>query len=185
RAATIGLNEAILLQLLADLAALQGGPVTDLRTGPLQHNLPFWSLGEIERIAHSLRDKGVLSLYSGSLTREGRLRFSLTGGSDPPPAAVPMSPAGAAGAHRLAPDWQPDDDLLQLLQFNHGIPTAFALDQLEDFRLYWRSRNEAHHAWPSRFRSHVIHRWREHQQQQASGAAPIDAAWAPSEDAME
>lgn len=182
-AATIGLSEAILLQLLADLAALQGGPVTDLRTSQLQHNLPFWSVADLERIAHSLRDKGVISLYSGSLAREGRLRFSLAGAAD---ARLPATaPAPAPGAHRLAPDWQPDDDLLQLLQFNHGIPTAFALDQLEDFRLYWRSRDEAHHAWPSRFRSHVIRRWREHQQQQARGTAPIEAAWLPSEDAME
>src|SRR5690625_2691125 len=99
-AATIGLSEAILLQLLADLAALQGGPVTDLRTSQLQHNLPFWSVADLERIAHSLRDKGVISLYSGSLAREGRLRFSLAGAAD---ARLPATaPAPAPGAHRLA-----------------------------------------------------------------------------------
>lgn len=184
-AATIGLEESILLQLLADLAALQGGNTGDLDADLLQRATPFWSTADIERIAASLRDKGIVTLHSAPLSQSQRLHFSFAADRSASASTPVEEPPRRSSAVRLSSTWQPDEDLLQLLTLNHGIPRAFSLEQLEEFRLYWQSRNDAHHAWPSRFRSHVLRRWREREQQQASGAEPIAADWLPSDDAME
>lgn len=185
-AATVGLEEAILLQLLADFAALQGDDICELDADLLQRAAPFWSAGDFERVARSLRDKGVLSLHSAPLSQSRRLRFSFEQQSAPAPAAT-TAPPGRGSAARLSSLWRPDEDLLQLLSLNHGIPRDFALEQLEDFLLYWRSRGDSHHAWPSRFRAHVLRRWREREQADAQRehADAIHDSWQPSEDAVQ
>lgn len=189
-ASTIGLEEAILLQLLSDMAALQGGEVCDLDSEFLARALPFWEPADVERIARSLRDKGILVLLSAPLTQSHRLRFSFETRAAPAP-AQPAAPSADSqrrnSALRLSALWRPDEDVLQLLSLNHGIPREFALQQLEDFLLYWRSRGDAHHAWPSKFRSHVIRRWREREQSSAAQglAEAMGSDWMPSEDAVQ
>lgn len=66
-------------------------------------------------------------------------------------------------------DFQPSEDMLELLERFHGIPRNFALRRLEDFILYWRERGSAGHAWQSKFKQHVQFQWAR-QQQQSSGA---------------
>jgi hypothetical protein len=211
-AATIGLEEAILLHLLHDLASSSAD--TRARWHEADHSvlarlLPFWSSPDIQRIARSLADKGVFDLDRASLNGP-RLRFSFHSEAPPraPSAAAPAyeprraEPAPAAtrahdhtrafgapvrGATRLAADWMPGEDLLQLLALNHGITRQFALSQLEDFILYWRERNEVDHAWSSKFRAHVLRQWRHAQQQthaQPRTQAP-QQGWYPSDDALQ
>jgi hypothetical protein len=98
-------------------------------------------------------------------------------------------PRPRPGARRLPPGWQPGEDVLQLLELNHSIPRAFALEQLEDFIFYWQERGEARHAWENTFRQHVLSAWRRRQQQAAEAfrnePMPLDGNWRPSEDALE
>jgi hypothetical protein len=210
-AATIGLEEAILLHLLHDLAS--SSIDTRARWHEVDHTvlarlLPFWQAADIQRIARSLIDKGVLDLDRPSLTGP-RLRFSFhsempsrTTATAPAyeprrtePTPMPARPheqprqhgAGVRGATRLPADWMPGEDLLQLLALNHGISRQFALSQLEDFILYWRERNEVDHAWSSKFRAHVLRQWRNTQQQthaQPRTQAP-QQGWYPSSDALQ
>ncbi len=183
-AATIGLEEAILLHLLNDLRDLRAGETRDtwqqVDLAQLQQWLPFWQVEDIRRIALNLREKGVLQLDGPPPGAQTPLRFSLD-------SSARSGPRRAAGpARTLSALWRPDEDLLQLLALNHGIPRDFAMAEIEPFVLYWRDRGEATHAWASRFRQHVLRRWREEQSRQASRdqASAIGDDWAPSEDAL-
>lgn len=192
-AATIGLEEAILLHLLSDVAAL--APAADGWVGAelatLSAALPFWGRRDLLRIARSLADKGVLQLDERALTTGDRLTFHFIEG-EAPAAPAPTStaaPAAGRGAQPLSPSWRPDEDLLQLLAMNHGITRRFALDQLDGFFLYWRERGEVRHSWSSLFHQHVLSQWRRAQQRGAEAARPAEQAptaeWFPSDDALQ
>ncbi len=203
-AATLGLEEAILLQHLHGLRELQ--PPTTARGiacwsaswAYLQHSLPFWDNADIVRIAGNLEEQGVLLLPAGTRD-DAALLFAFdtqeTPGQRPETraTAAPATPPPELPTRRratpLAADWVPGGELLHLLQLNHNIPRQFALDQLEDFIYYWRERGEVSHAWENKFRQHVTSNWRRHQQQQAEAfrepARPLDKDWRPSADALE
>lgn len=198
-AATIGLEEAILLQQLGGLFAQRTPRFRDgfawfvVERDQLLRWLPFWSAGDLQRIVRSLADKGVILVDSGPLTGPDAHRLVLAlnearpaaaaispASGHPPrrdhhqtvertPQAAPAPPATRPGAGQLPPNWSPSEDLVQLLALNHNIPRQFALDQLEDFIFYWRERGEASHAWENKFRQHVIGNWR--RQQQLEGEA--------------
>jgi hypothetical protein len=231
-AATIGLEEAILLYQLHDLGATR----TDARDGwcrvdteTLERLLPFWSATELQRIAASLADKGIVQIELALRAGQGaQWSFNLSGDSTPAPrvdtsapradtnaqrtnsypiahAARPQVearsgerlPQGAdtarapaavpAGATLLADDWQPQEDTLNLLALKN-IPRRFAIDQLEEFILYWRERGKAEYAWDNRFRKHVIERWQRGLQVAAADEQPpatLDTVWYPSVDALQ
>lgn len=240
-AATIGLEEAILLHLLHDLACSASQPHTawiEAEHAVLARLLPFWELRDIQRIAQSLADKGILRIEPQTVSAvrlsysfktdvvtpaavpaaapPARAPYATTTNTSPnyapttpartyaaaqPPsrtyaaAPVPASAHGSRlpetgvgrGATRLTQDWMPSEDLLQLLALNHGITRQFALNQLEDFVLYWCERNEVDHAWSSRFRQHVLRQWR-HQLQNANAQPQRQAPqqdWYPSDDCLQ
>ena len=203
-AVTIGLEEAVLLHALHDLSVCQSGrrhaQWIEIETHTLEQLLPFWNRRELQRVSKSLADKGVLQIDSpplGStpLTHNEKLRFCFPSEqkTETRTAHTPLTPRPRS-ASTLANNWQPEEDLLQLLALNHGIARAFALQQVEDFVLYWRERGEVSHAWSSRFRQHVLRQWRLHQQEgrleqneTAAKIAPreIIGAWQPSADALQ
>jgi hypothetical protein len=203
-AATIGLEESILLQHLHELF-LHRRP--DVRNGFawlsverqwLLESLPFWSAVDLHRVSKSLADKGVILVGSPPLHESELFLFAL---NESQQQAKPVRHPGAkmaaaqknSGAGLLGDAWTPSEDLLQLMALNHNIPRQFAIDQLEDFVFYWRERGEISHAWENKFRQHVLTRWRHHQQQAAAEPAfappspetPVTNDWRPSEDAMD
>ena len=197
-AATIGLEEAILLQHLQAEFAHQVAQTRDgfawlsVERDYLLRSLPFWSAIDLHRVSRSLVEKGVILIDSPPLHSEERLVFAL---NEPvrqaptPTVAPPPAPAPRRNAGTLPSNWSPSEDMLQLLGLNHNIPRQFALDQLEDFIFYWRERGETSHAWENKFRQHVMSNWRRQQQQQAESfevpPLPLDKYWRPSEDALE
>ena len=213
-AATLGLEEAVLLQFLHNLLNYLPARRRDSRDwvrverAQLLRQLPFWTHDDLQRICASLAAKGVLLIDP---TADGdSLSFALneapadapspaqtlarSAGAAAGPAPASSTPAQPRGnphtrAGLLPSGWGPSEDLLQLLALNHNIPRSFALDQLEDFVFYWRERGETSHAWENKFRQHVLSSWRR-QQQNASAAfqateRPLDNQWRPNADAME
>ena len=75
-AATIGLEEAVLLHALHDLSVCQ--PKRHAQHGyeaevlTLEQLLPFWDRRELQRISKNLADKGVLQIESAPLTHASR-----------------------------------------------------------------------------------------------------------------
>lgn len=199
-AATIGLEEAILLQQLGALFAHRHPRHSDgfawlaVERDFLLRHLPFWTAADLQRISRSLADMGVILLQSPPLHSHGELVFALNEPLQQPlPVRHPLDPPPAAprrSAGQLPPNWSPSEDLLQLLALNHNIPRQFALDQLEDFIFYWRERGEPSHAWENKYRQHVISSWRRQQQLEAEAFRidhhqELDNHWRPSQDALE
>ena len=193
-AQTIGLEEAILLQHLSELfqhretQTIQGYAWLRVEREWLLNTLPFWSAVDLHRISRSLVDKGLILVESPPLHEAETLVFALNDSRGR--ARRPVDSASrAASANRLGDSWTPGEDLLQLLQMNHGISRQFALEQLEDFVLYWRERGEVSHAWENKFRQHVLSRWRQSQQDTGERFRPpeqdLKDDWYPSEDALE
>jgi hypothetical protein len=201
-AATIGLEEAILLQHLQALFEHHSAHIRDnlawlsVERDFLLLALPFWDAEDLHRISRNLVDKGVLLIDSPPLHTTERLLFAVNEPVHQTKAApqVVQQTAPAAPIRRSAGllpiHWSPSEDLLQLMGLNHNIPRQFALDQLEDFIFYWRERGETSHAWENKFRQHVTANWRRHQQSQAEAfqvpqKTTLDNSWRPSLDALE
>jgi hypothetical protein len=205
-ATTIGLEEAILLQVLNDVSAFVSSRVHNgyswlsIENDELYKLLPFWQANDINRICQNLVDKGIIIIDKSTLNRPGCFCFAMneqakiqaeTYTPRPAPTAQPTPKAATRGANLLPSSWQPEEDLLQLLQMNHNIPRDFCLQQLEDFVLYWRDRQQVSHSWPSKFRQHVLKEWRFKQSQQVVTerheiqTKDINNQWLPSPDAME
>lgn len=190
-AATLGLEEAVLLSVLHDLSlhrAVGGWLRAD--SALLEQFLPFWLPQDVQRIATSLQAKGVLQLRSAPYLSSGVLEVSLGGNppAAPAKAAPPRQSSQATRNHAtlLAPQWQPDNDLLRQLA-QYGVPEAFVMQQVPEFVRYWRDRGEAHHAWGNRFLKQTLRVWREQEQhgarlRQSTGMA---AGWVPGPDAVE
>jgi hypothetical protein len=190
-AATLGLEEALLYQLLGDFMA-QGEP--QLRSNflwlsidgaVLQKLLPFWQPADIRRILNNLREKGVLLVGAHSFAndREFQFAFNETPQSRPAERSAVRVPQMRQPIER---SWQPEPDLLrQLAQF--GIPHRFSLDQVPEFVTYWQERGEPQHSWSSKFLKHALRLWREQETrgQQQSREVPVASDWRPSADALE
>ncbi|NND67995.1 MAG: hypothetical protein HKN19_10440 [Halioglobus sp.] len=197
-AATIGLEEAILLQHLQECLE-HGRP--EFRGGfawltvtreALERSLPFFTPEDLQRVSRALVDKGIILIESPPLNRGRELVFTLNQPAQGRAETAPPEPAlpTRRSAAPLPVHWGPGEDLLQLLALNHNIPRQFALDQLEDFIFYWRERGETSHAWENKFRQHVITCWRREQQSQAEAfhspqPVKLDNNWRPSQDALE
>ncbi|MFT7288494.1 MAG: hypothetical protein ACI87W_002615 [Halieaceae bacterium] len=161
--------------------------------------LPFWDDSTVTKICDSLEELGLLridrpnaapnsllfAISAGSKASIGPPAAGATAAT-PPAAKVPVAvrtetglpsapgmnpsarPARAEG-QPLSPSFQPSEDMLELLERFHGVPRNFALQQLEDFSLYWRERGNAAHAWQNKFKQHVQFQWAKHQQDKAPG----------------
>lgn len=209
-AATIGLEEAVLLQHLGELFAHRQASQRDgfewleVERQWLLDSLPFWSVVDLHRISKSLADKGVILVSSPPLHEADKLIFAINqndrkhsgrtaqrhGDAAASPAASRQQPRRTTGATLIAANWTPSEDILALLAMNHNIPHEFALDQLEDFVLYWQERGEISHAWDNKFRQRVLSRWRAREQDtaqrfSAADDLPFDNNWVPSADALE
>ena len=198
-AATIGLEEAILLQHLQQLFEHREPQLRNnhawlhVPRDYLLTSLLFWTAEDLQRITRSLVDKGVILVESPPLHSSEQLVFAMNEPvrhPAPAPKPAPMETPTRRSAHLLPVHWAPSEDLLQLLGLNHNIPRQFALDQLEDFIFYWRERGETSHAWENKFRQHVISNWRRQQQSQPANfevpqTRALDRDWRPSDDALE
>lgn len=197
-AATIGLEESILLSLFSDLVADSNGEQKNgfawhrVEMSKLCEQLPFWQPRDIQRVATSMREKGLLIIASASFGEHDSIKFAFNEklAQQNRPATSPTSVISIqangtpeAGKNTIANHWQPDDGMLaQLAQLN--VPQAFALEQVPEFVTYWRERGEAHRSWGQKFINHTVKRWRafEVRQHRQSKAAPMYSDWQPSND---
>lgn len=81
-AATIGLEEAVMLSVLADLGPTaqtrpnNGYVWLSIETQRLAEATPFWDAREIQRVCQSLRDKGILLVGSAHFGAEATFKFA-------------------------------------------------------------------------------------------------------------
>ena len=81
-AATIGLEEAIMLSALNEVAQHRSGTYHNgyqwrkLDAHGMETLLPFWAPQDLQRVAKSLRDKGIILIESPPYTECGHLLFA-------------------------------------------------------------------------------------------------------------
>jgi hypothetical protein len=183
-AETIGLEEAILLQALG--SHLNGAEDwTPLSLTTMQKALSFWSLDHIATLIAKLVALGII--YQQTSQDPNVVLLSAA----PDIAGEPQGSFNASSATPSYghPDWQPSDDLIELLVMNHGIPRTFIESAQASFTFSNGSEAE------TQFRQHILARWRDTQRQEAkqpsayafeiSTPAPFDRDWTPSQDALD
>ena len=190
-AATVGLEEAVLLQQIRGLYLHQPATQRDglrwlhVSRAYLLQLLPFWSSADLDRLCRSLENLGLIRLDGRTSASESLLlaineadaaepTHDTRPGTSASPAAATQGKAASApakpfkpragGGEPLPTEFQPSEDMLELLERFHGVPRGFALEQLEDFTLYWRERGSAGHAWQNKFKQHVQFQWARQQQ---------------------
>ena len=174
-AATIGLEEAVLLTVLNDAASIQGQQWARLHYQALRNQLPFWDDVSIRRVLRSLLDKGLLSLQGTMFPDGDGLIYAFNAeqapyypSEAPPSAARPMAPAARAQAEvsaqpghfkqPLESRWQPQEDTLARLE-QHGIPRSFAWAQMDTFILQGQEQGANRNDWNTRFFRYVKSQW--------------------------
>lgn len=189
-AATLGLEEAVLFQLLYDFALCSDPHSADstrfsITVSKLTTLAPFWNARDVQRIANSLRAKGVMAIHSAPIEISGQLDFSFhqLSSSDSQPA--PSQPASRRGANQISPSWQPDEETLRQLA-QYGIPRLFAMEHTPEFVTYWRERGDPRHSWSAKFIKHILRLWREEQTAAAQRRQeiPMHSDWRPSAEAL-
>jgi hypothetical protein len=201
-AATLGLEESVLLSVLADIAtgnnphSSQGFDWYTTEVDRLRAQLPFWDDRDLLRVSKNLHAKGVLLQGPTDFGSSPHYRFAFNERvaavttqqrpAPPPPQVQAPQQQVPYGKNFIPNNWQPEaDTLAQLAQ--HNIPDSFAFEHLPEFVTYWRDTGEAHRSWGAKFISWVIRKWRdfEAQRNRQDQNSPMHSNWYPSPDAMD
>jgi hypothetical protein len=176
-AATIGLEEAVLLQELGIRLSDSQWATYNLST--LQQSLPFWSADHILVLVKRLVDLGILSQAAQGQANQLMLRVAASSSINP------INPAAEnrSVTHREPSTWEPNAALVELLTLNHGIPEHIVRQAQQSFLP--NSGREA----DTQFRQHVLAHWRQQPPQrhafEVQTPVPFGRNWQPSEDALE
>lgn len=182
-AATIGLEEAILLTVLNDAARLQSQNWARLGNNALRQQLPFWDDVSIRRVLRNLVDKGLLNLQGPMFPDAEGVIYAFIAQANQaneaprerPPQARPQTTGALPGnstqhsnnvgaqhnGHLRQPlpdQWQPQEDTLQRLE-QHGIPRSFSCTQIDTFVLSGQEAGANRNDWNTRFFRHVKTQW--------------------------
>ncbi len=192
-AATIGLEEAVMVHVLAELLTfrateqLASHPGLDfvlLDEADMGRFFPFWKPADIDRIRLRLMQLDMLA-YEPHAKDRGAAWYALQRmESAPRQSSRVRRRRGSTGP--IPPNWQPDKEWIKQYK-QQGIPEDFIHAQIAPFVLYWRERGEARFSWGNEFQRYVLKQWRE--EQAAAGArerfGAMDWTWQPDEVALE
>ena len=210
-AATIGLEETVLLQLLKEcqchrMAERRGQfDWVAIDCQQLQQLTPFWHNNDLQRLTRSLCDKGILLTEGEPSTTHGQFSFAFN-----EPAAGPIQthepavrqpiaqqrpavrsvagdwPINGNPAQPIESDWRPSEDALRQLG-QLGATREFSLQQVPQFVAYWRDKNVPRPSWESKFLKEVWRQWQqsESKNQRRRAEMPVTREWRPSQDALE
>ena len=196
-ASTIGLEEAVMLQVFADFLAYRtsdGIPdmsepnMLKITVDEIRSALPFWSLGDIKRVRNSLEALGILDVANDGIENELVITINeAKSESKVAPHRAPLTKNRSnmsAGASAIPGNWEPGGNWVRLCK-QHSIPEDFVHKLVPEFVNYWRERGQSRFSWGNAFYKHVIREWREEQTRQGAheSASTMSAEWWPSVDA--
>lgn len=199
-AATIGLEEAVMLQELAWLIAQRPTRAhknrqwLELSDAQLLEAFPFWALVDIKRVQSSLQGMGMLLIDPATSSAQSYF-FAIDEATGSASATRQQAPATSAGSHQttqipggatlMPPNWQPEADWIQY-GLQQGVPEAFMHSLVPEFVSYWRDRAQARPSWGMVFYKHALREWRNEQSRQGAweNSSTMSPSWRPSEDAV-
>ena len=140
---TVGLQEAVLLNLIGHLSDKRG----NISLEEIKKEATFWSEKEIQIFLINLEKKGLVI----RITDKDKFYYSLKFGRD-------IQKEGQDQSDNQVPDASINSELIhQLIQY--GIPEDFAKDQIEDFKFYKNEKGSNEKSWRTKFLRFVIKRW--------------------------
>lgn len=203
-ASTIGLEETVMLQVLAELIGhrepQQRSQRRELKWIRLSGEdlltaFPFWATIDIKRVQLSLQKLGLILIdpdpdsadcyfYAIDEVNESAAK-SNTKPAPAKSATMSASPGRGGAASTIPANWQPDDNWIRQCK-QHNIPDQFIQDLVLEFVSYWRERGQARFSWGNAFYKHVLKEWRNEQTRQGAYelASTMSAEWRPSPDAV-
>ena len=182
-AATIGLEQAVMVHVLAELITfrpteqLPAHPGLDfvlLGAADTGRFFPFWKSADIDRIRLRLMQLDMIA-YEPHPEREGAAWYALQRiDSAPKQSSRVRRRRGTTGP--IPPDWQPDAEWVK--QCRHlNIPEGFVHAQVSRFVAYWRERGLARHSWGNEFVDWALKHWRKEQTAAAARERFSDMGW--------
>lgn len=187
-AATIGLEEAIALTWLNDIAQAMGGIQWHINNDQVREVLSFWDDQKIRLVLRNLHEKGLLRLISPLFPDAPQLIFCFGVPSQQPSSnnvqtsqTVPVAsnehdraaqlqqPSFQNSAFQqptqpvsskqpMQQQWQPTRDGLNRLQ-QHGIPDSYSLSKLDEFILQARENGNNRNDWNTQFFRFIKKHW--------------------------
>lgn len=183
-AASIGLEEAIALTWLNNIAQTSGGIQWHINNDQVRQAFPFWDDQKIRLILRNLHEKGLLSLVSPLFPDAPQLIYCF-------PQCLPNDPVrqgsslqtdskveakisepvrkfqvrdtllqtSQKSSHQpMQHQWQPSRDGLNRLQ-QHGIPDSYSLSKLDEFILQTRENGNNRNDWNTQFFRFIKKHW--------------------------
>lgn len=180
-AASIGLNEAIMLTWLNDMMLLQGQQQLVLNNDTVRQQLPFWHDQQIRITVRSLHEKGLLQLASALFPDDPQLVISFTQNDQansqvaehtpnyqtapiPQHTQQPMQARQSAQqithntSQQIDDSWQPAAATLARLQ-QHGITDSFCWANMDEFLLQAQEKGRGRNDWNTQFFRHMKNKW--------------------------
>jgi hypothetical protein len=199
-AATIGLDEAVMLHVISELLLIHPPHYREQRRWgefsfeTLAAALPFWQPADIRRVQRSLQELGLLRVEPAPGNAQA-LQYAI----NQPDAKAPAAPAVAqtrpaatpfqsssGAATVIPPNWQPDPDLYRQCE-QRNISRDFIDREVPAFVMYYRDRKKTQYSWNHTFLNWVIAAWEK--QRSAQGTKEFEtsmqAGWLPEPDAVE
>lgn len=201
-AATIGLEEAVMLHVLSELLLRQPCFLREQRRWAeideeaLLEALPFWNAQDIKRVRHNLQEKGLILVEAVS-GRADALLIAINQKEDRAPARAAPTPAPeparrsvfasptSGRASYIPSHWEPSEELYQLCA-QKGVPREFVRQRVKGFVMTQRERGRAEYSWHNVFHGYIIREWRKEQSYRGARELESDMSvdWRPSEDAL-
>lgn len=207
-AATIGLEEAVMLQTLADFISYRpeaartetkGKRWVRCSLGEMTALFPFWAPIDVRRNQRSLQALGLISIDAVNGTDDEffiAIEDTISPQAAAPPQekqarstgapARPQKVTASSGATLIPPNWQPDSTWISQCK-QHNIPDEFIHRLVPEFIAYWRDRGQARFSWGNAFFKHVLKEWRNEQTRTSKYelSTEMSESWRPSQDAIE
>jgi hypothetical protein len=194
-AATIGLEETLMLQVLSDGAQPHDEHWMFLNKTTMRTWLPFWADADIKRILKSLTDKGIVHFNSPPFGQSEQLFYSF---ENKAPATSQKSKTQQAYKesqqqfkNAIAPGWNPDHETLRYIEETLGISKRYAKQQVQDFVYHHQSQGTLAGSWSTMFIRWVNKRNKDDQshpavfQGDANRKVAMSGAWTPEPTTLE
>jgi len=194
-AATIGLEEAIMLQALSDGGQPHDTHWLSMQKVSIRNWLPFWDDNSIKRILKSLSDKGVIHFNSPPFGQSEQIFFSFekSAPSSSKQSRTEQAYKASQQQHKntIAINWRPDNETLRYVEETLGITKRYANQQVKDFVYHHQSQGTLAANWSTMFIRWVNKRNKDDQSHPAvfkgdtQRKQAMDADWQPEATTLE
>ena len=179
-AKTLGLNQAVLLEIIKSIIVLRR--VNEVSLKDILSEMPFWNQKKILKNLKSLVSKGILKELNN------KQNYKLSSSHEKIQDSLPEIYTKFRGneERKIEQKWKPKPETI-LQAKEYGIPDEFTYSQLEEFIHFYKEKGEQNRSWDLKFLRYVIKEWRkkEIEVNKACKRKSINKDWLPHEEALE